>query len=129
MAEESRLPCRSGLAARRSTRNTWAIVSRPPLSLLPGATSDKALSIMPADSLASDRDASARILILFNEPVLPLDHPDADSEHEIHYTVDEVHKVLDAAGFEVSRLVVCRDPEALVVGIREQRPDVVFNLF
>jgi D-alanine-D-alanine ligase len=84
---------------------------------------------MPADSLASIRNPSTRVLLLFNEPVLPADHPDADSEHEILYTVDEVHKVLDAAGFEVCRLGVCRDPEALVAGIREQRPDVVFNLF
>jgi D-alanine-D-alanine ligase len=84
---------------------------------------------MIADSLASDRSCSARVLILYNEPVLPEDHPDADSEHEILYTVDEVHKPLEAAGFEVSRLGVARDPEVLVAGIREQRPDVVFNLF
>src|SRR5262249_44034774 len=33
------------------------------------------------------------------------------------------------AGFEVGRLSVSRDPEVLVSGLREQRPDVVFNLF
>jgi D-alanine-D-alanine ligase len=84
---------------------------------------------MIADSLASDRTSSPRVLILFNEPVLPEDHPDADSEHEILFTVDEVHKALEVGGFEVARLGVSRDPEVLVAGIREQRPDVVFNLF
>ncbi len=80
-------------------------------------------------SLANDRHSGTRVLILYNEPVLPEDHPDAISEHEILYTVDEVHKALDAGGFEVCRLGVSRDPEVLVAGIREQRPDVVFNLF
>lgn len=72
---------------------------------------------------------SPRVLILYNEPVLSADHPDADSEHEILYTVDEVHKALDGAGFKVGRLGVCREPEVLIAGVRDQRPDVVFNLF
>ncbi len=36
----------------------------------------------------------ARVVVLFNEPVLPSDHPDAESEHEILYTVDVVQKTL-----------------------------------
>ena len=31
-----------------------------------------------------------RVLVLFNEPTLPADHPDADSEHDILYTADTV---------------------------------------
>jgi D-alanine-D-alanine ligase len=78
------------------------------------------------DDLSPD---SARVLILFNEPVLPADHPDADAEHEILYTVDEVEKPLIAAGFNVSRLSVQRDPSVLLTHIKKRRPDVVFNLF
>ena len=70
-----------------------------------------------------------RVLILFNEPTLPPDHPDADSEHEIGYTVDEVTKALEPAGYHVSRLGVSDDAVGLVRGIRKARPDVVFNLF
>ncbi len=70
-----------------------------------------------------------RVLILYNEPVLPSDHPDADSEHEILYTTDVVAGHLGDAGFTVSRLGVSRDPSALVAGLQRERPDVVFNLF
>lgn len=72
---------------------------------------------------------SIRVLILYNEPVLPLDHPDADSEHEILYTVDVVAKTLGEAGFDVCRLGVSHDPSVLLAGLQAQRPDVVFNLF
>jgi D-alanine-D-alanine ligase len=70
-----------------------------------------------------------RVLVLYNQPVLPLDHPDANSEHEVIATVDIVCGHLRNAGFEVGRLGVDRDPEVLLRGVRRQRPDVVFNLF
>ncbi len=76
-----------------------------------------------------DRPQSGRVLILYNEPVLPESHPDADSEHEILYTVEEVERALAESGHDVRRLAVCRDPAKLVTGIRRERPDVVFNLF
>src|SRR5918911_725330 len=84
---------------------------------------------MTADTSATGPTPPARVLILYNEPVLPADHPDADSEYEILYTVGEVHQVLAGAGYEVRRLGVSRDPAALLAGLREHRPDVVFNLF
>jgi D-alanine-D-alanine ligase len=71
----------------------------------------------------------ARVIILFNEPVLALDHPDADSEHEIHYIVDAVSETLIKAGYDVERLGVGRDPHTLIAGLTRLRPDVVFNLF
>ncbi len=71
----------------------------------------------------------ARVLILYNEPVLPADHPDAESEREILETVEAVHGHLAATGYGVSRLGVGRDPAALLSRLREHRPDVVFNLF
>jgi D-alanine-D-alanine ligase len=70
-----------------------------------------------------------RVPILYNEPVLPPDHPDAESEHEILYTVDQVAGHLKAVGFDVVPLGVGRDPAALLAGLQRDRPDVVFNLF
>jgi D-alanine-D-alanine ligase len=66
---------------------------------------------------------------LYNEPVLPEDHPDAESEHEILFTAEAVERALAEAGYQVERLAVCRDPATLVEGVRSHRPDVVFNLF
>ncbi len=76
-----------------------------------------------------DRSPPARVLILYNEPVLPADHPDAESEHEVLDTVEQVEKALAQAGHDVRRLGVCRDPGKLLAGLRRERPDVVFNLF
>ena len=70
-----------------------------------------------------------RVLILYNEPVLPGDHPDSESEHEILDTVAAVRRHLDDAGFPVEQLGVSTDPAALLAGLDEHRPDVVFNLF
>jgi D-alanine-D-alanine ligase len=84
---------------------------------------------MTEDLPANDHTSPARVLILYNEPVLPVTHPDADSEHEILYTVDAVHQALTEAGYPVDRLGVARDPDVLLSGIRDRRPDVVFNLF
>ena len=81
------------------------------------------------DPFDAERLGRTRVAILFNEPVLPLDHPDADSEHEILYTSDAVYEILAKAGYDVERLPVARDPLALVAGLKRLRPDVVFNLF
>jgi D-alanine-D-alanine ligase len=79
--------------------------------------------------MIDDRLQVARVSILYNEPVLPTDHPDAESEHEILDTVEQVEKALVEAGHDVRRLGVCRDPGKLIAGLRRERPDVVFNLF
>jgi D-alanine-D-alanine ligase len=70
-----------------------------------------------------------RVLVLYNEPVLPDTHPDAESEHEILYTVEAVARTLLQAGYEVCRLGASHDPAVLVNGLRSLRPEVVFNLF
>jgi D-alanine-D-alanine ligase len=69
------------------------------------------------------------VVILYNEPVLPEDHPDAESEREILFTVAEVEKHLAAARFPVYKLGVSRDARPLLDGLQEIRPGVVFNLF
>jgi D-alanine-D-alanine ligase len=84
---------------------------------------------MLADSLPLRVSPRVRVVILFNEPILPLNHPDADSEHEILETVDVVHETLASAGCDVRRLAVGRDPGVLIAGLKALRPDVVFNLF
>ena len=70
-----------------------------------------------------------RVLIIYNEPSLPPDHPDAYSEREVLETVGHVERVLVQDGHAVRRLGVGRDPEPLVAAIRRDPPDVVFNLF
>src|SRR4051812_16081035 len=70
-----------------------------------------------------------RVLILYNEPVLPDDHPDVESEHEILFTRDEVRKALLDAGYSVDCLGASRDPGELAAGLSRYQPDVVFNLF
>src|SRR4051812_5687831 len=70
-----------------------------------------------------------RVVILYNEPTLPASHPDADSEHEIVYTVNETEKMLATAGFDVERLGAHVEPSTIITGLRELEPDVVFNLF
>ena len=70
-----------------------------------------------------------RILVLYNEPVLPADHPDAGSEHDILDTVEDTFKVLKAAGFDAARLGINYDPQPLLDELKRRPPDAVFNLF
>jgi D-alanine-D-alanine ligase len=86
-------------------------------------------SVSEGEPLMSGSLDGVRVQILYNRPVLHRTHPDAESEHEILYTVDVVHQTLSSAGAVVDRLGVCRDPEALLSGVRQFGPDVVFNLF
>jgi D-alanine-D-alanine ligase len=72
---------------------------------------------------------SPRIVLLYNEPVLPPGHPDAASEDEILETIEIVGRALDESGFDVSRLGVGRDLCVLIDGLNEEQPDAVFNLF
>ena len=70
-----------------------------------------------------------QILVLYNEPVLPIDHPDAESEHDILETVDDTFKVLESAGFQTRRLGINFDPQPLLDELKRNPPDAVFNLF
>jgi D-alanine-D-alanine ligase len=70
-----------------------------------------------------------RVLVLYNEPTLPADHPDADSEHDILFTADTVAGILQRAGVQVSRLGATDDPAALLAGLKAAAPDAVFNLY
>jgi D-alanine-D-alanine ligase len=87
---------------------------------------DHSLSLPP---LAHSSRLSPRVLILFNEPALPETHRDADSEHEIVYTVAEVEKELTQAGVTFARAGVQQDPAVLLRAVDQFRPDVIFNLY
>jgi D-alanine-D-alanine ligase len=69
------------------------------------------------------------VLVLYNEPVLPADHPDAESEYDIIDTVTDTAKILQAAGFCTAKLGVNYDPQPLLDVLKSERPDAVFNLF
>jgi D-alanine-D-alanine ligase len=73
--------------------------------------------------------SAVRVVILYNEPVLPLDHPDAESEHEVLSTVAFVEQTLLNAEFQVSRLGLGENPNTLFAGLHRQKADVVFNLY
>src|SRR5262245_43653526 len=70
-----------------------------------------------------------RVLVLYNEPVLPEDHPDYISEVEVIDNVEAVAEVLAGADFTVDRLGLGHDPDGLLAHLRAQRPDAIFNLY
>lgn len=70
-----------------------------------------------------------RVLVLFNEPTLPADHPDAESEHDILFTADAVVKALSEANLSVARLGVTDDIGHFIESLRTIAPDVVCNLY
>ena len=70
-----------------------------------------------------------RVLVLYNEPVLPADHPDAGSEHDILDTVADTFKVLKAAGFDAASSASTTTPARSSTSSKTRPPDAVFNLF
>lgn len=69
------------------------------------------------------------LLLLYNQPVLPVDHPDAGSEYDVLETVDDTLKSLKKSGFNVAKLGINYDPQPLLDVLKKNRPDAVFNLF
>jgi D-alanine-D-alanine ligase len=72
---------------------------------------------------------SPHVLILYNAPTLPPNHPDAHAEYDILKTAHEVEAALLSARFHVSMLALGRNPQLLLTTLAQDRPDVVFNLF
>ena len=71
----------------------------------------------------------ARVMILYNQPVLPLDHVDAESEHSVIAIAEELKKILVAAAYDVEMFGLGADPTVLWRELQSWQPDVVFNLF
>ncbi len=72
---------------------------------------------------------ASSVLVLYNEPLLPLDHPDAESEHTIVYISNQLADILREDGFDVALFGLKDDPAVLWEELRRRRPDVVFNMF
>lgn len=70
-----------------------------------------------------------RVLILFNEPVLPPDHPDRGSEDDVLYSVKIVGDSLKTGGLPSTSFGVTDDLSALVARLKVGDFDVVFNLY
>src|SRR5262249_39547221 len=71
----------------------------------------------------------SHVVVLYNEPVLPRGHPDAESERDVLESIEIVAEILSASGLLVSRLGVGCDLTDLVGGLAQLQPDAVFNLF
>jgi len=70
-----------------------------------------------------------RVLIIYNEPVLPKDHPDAAQEHDVIEATGWIALMLEEAGYPLRQLGFSYDPRALLDELRDHPPDVVFNMF
>ena len=73
--------------------------------------------------------SSPLVLILYNHPLLPENHPYSDSEHSIVYVSELMSGILKEYGYEVTKLGLKQDPTVLWQELDRRRPDVVFNLF
>jgi D-alanine-D-alanine ligase len=73
--------------------------------------------------------ASPKVLVVYNKPVLPPDHPDYASEFEIVETSESIEGYVRAAGYDTRRFGYDRDPQALLDELAARPVDVVFNLF
>src|ERR1700722_16908207 len=69
------------------------------------------------------------ILVLYNQPLLAKDHPDAESEHSVVRIAESIAATLADAGFRTSTLALGADPTVLWHELQSRRPDAVFNLF
>lgn len=70
-----------------------------------------------------------RVLVLYNSPTLPADHPVAAAETDVLHTVEFVAAALAEVGWEVNTLGINDDPQPLLLHVADRRPDVVFNLY
>jgi D-alanine-D-alanine ligase len=69
------------------------------------------------------------VLVLYNSPQLPKDHPAALSENTIIDVAELMAKILNESGFRARLMGLGPDPATLWRELTERRPDVVVNLF
>src|SRR5262249_9452827 len=65
----------------------------------------------------------------YNQPVLPPEHPDYESEREVADVAEVVAGHLKAAGFTVHSLGAGRDAHSALRSLSAHRPDAVVNLY
>jgi D-alanine-D-alanine ligase len=68
------------------------------------------------------------VLILYNQPELPKDHPDFFSEHSVVEIAEDMATIVRKE-FRVAQLALKQDPTILWKELHKLRPDVVFNLY
>ena len=73
--------------------------------------------------------AKPLVLMLYNQPLLAKDHPDADSEHTVVEIAEDTIKILTEEGFRAAPLQVGDDPSVLWTALKKRKPAVGFNLF
>ncbi len=73
--------------------------------------------------------AAPLVLVLYNQPLLPKEHPDSESEHTVVIIAETMASVLSRANFRVKLLGLGRDPATLWQELRRVKPAVVFNLY
>lgn len=73
--------------------------------------------------------AQPLVLVLYNRPLLPKDHPDAASEHDVVGIAELLAKILVQGGYEAKLFGLGRDPTVLWQELHRVRPAAVFNLF
>src|SRR5260370_32430030 len=73
--------------------------------------------------------AKPSVLVLYNQPLLPNDHPDAESEHSVVEIAKFMATTLDGAGYSTSMLGLGPDPVSLWQELKRRQADVVFNRF
>jgi D-alanine-D-alanine ligase len=69
------------------------------------------------------------VLLLYNQPLLPRDHPDAESEHTVVANAQCIEGILRQAGYQVRLFGLGQNPADLLAELDQNRPDVVVNLF
>ncbi|MCA1563998.1 MAG: D-alanine--D-alanine ligase, partial [Acidobacteria bacterium] len=65
----------------------------------------------------------------YNEPLLPADHPDAESEHTVVAIARAMADILVQQEFRVKLLGLARNPAVLWQELKKVKPAVVLNLF
>ncbi|MSQ95250.1 MAG: D-alanine--D-alanine ligase [Gemmataceae bacterium] len=73
--------------------------------------------------------ANPTVLVLYNQPLLAKDHPDAQSEHSVVEIAGEMAGILSEYGFRVTQFGLGFDPALLGHELKKRKPDAVFNLF
>ncbi len=73
--------------------------------------------------------AKSSVLVLYNQPLLPRDHPDAESEHSVVRIANEMARILADAKYGVTTFGLGADPQTLWSVLKKRKPSVVFNLY
>ncbi|MFO0866630.1 MAG: ATP-grasp domain-containing protein [Gemmataceae bacterium] len=69
------------------------------------------------------------ILTLYNQPLLPLGHPDAESEHSVVQIATKASSIVEQAGYRTALLPLGLDPTVLWKELKKRKPAAVLNFF